>query len=276
MEEFAQLLAVSAVVTGLSHTLTKERIFAPLRERLGGMDTWLGYLVSCPYCASHYIAFVLVPLTNTYVIRVPHDWGLASDVLGWFLSSILVTFVAAFFRIAFYFVDEKQSLVRSEKELVRQEARREPSGPAPAHAVPPEGAPPRPVSAHSVSAHSVSAHSVSAGSVSAGSVSSAQPVAASVSAHGVSAHGVSPHGVSPREAPHFVPPHQAPADPRERRTESPSGPPTEPGPEPAPLPAPALHRYELEERRSGRHAGYVPPGNGSQHPDDLGDPRAPH
>lgn len=122
MDELAQLLAVSAVVTGLSHTLTKERIFAPLRERLGGMKTWFGYLVSCPYCASHYIAFVLVPLTGTYAVRVPHDWGLVADLLSWFLSSILVTFVAAFFRIVFYFVDEKQSLTRSEKELVRQEA----------------------------------------------------------------------------------------------------------------------------------------------------------
>src|SRR5690606_2608622 len=100
----------------------KERLFAPLREKLGGKDTWFGYLVSCPYCASHYIAFVLVPLTETYVIRVPHDWGVFAGVLSWFLSSILVTFIGAFLRIVFYFVDEKQSLVRSEKELVRLEA----------------------------------------------------------------------------------------------------------------------------------------------------------
>ena len=187
MEGLAQLLAVSAVVTGLSHTLTKERLFAPLRERLGGMDTWFGYLVSCPYCASHYVAFVLVPLTNTYAIRVPHDWDLAADLLSWFFSSILVTFVAAFFRIVFYFVDEKQSLVRSEKELVRQETRRERPGPEP-------GPEPGPV--------------------------------------------LEPRGESPTE---------------------PTAPPI------TPLPAPALHSYELEERRSGRHAGYVPP-----LPDDHG------
>jgi hypothetical protein len=57
------LVTVSAVVMGLSQTLTRERIFEPLRTRLGGKRTWLGYLVSCPYCASHGIAFVLVPLT---------------------------------------------------------------------------------------------------------------------------------------------------------------------------------------------------------------------
>lgn len=107
---------------GMSHTLTKERIFATLRERLGGKETWLGYLVSCPYCASHYIAFVLVPLTGTYLVRVAVDWGALSLVLDWFLSSILVTVVAAFLRIVFYFVDEKQGLTRTEKELVRKGA----------------------------------------------------------------------------------------------------------------------------------------------------------
>lgn len=126
MGDLAQLLAVSAVVTGLAHTLTKERIFAPLRKKLGGMETWLGYLISCPYCASHYIAFVLVPITETYAVQVPHEWGILSGLLSWFLSSILVTFIAALFRITFYFVDEKHNLTRSEKELVRKEVQAAP------------------------------------------------------------------------------------------------------------------------------------------------------
>jgi hypothetical protein len=40
-------------------------------------------------------------------------------VLDWFLSSILVTVVAAFLRVAFYLVDERQRLVR--KRLVAGE-----------------------------------------------------------------------------------------------------------------------------------------------------------
>jgi hypothetical protein len=121
MVDAVRLFAVSAVVMGLSHTLTKERLFAWLRNRLGDRDTNLGYLVSCPYCVSHYIAFALVPVTETYPIQIAHDWGLVSDALTWFLSSILVTVVAAFLRIIFYFVDEKQSLTRFEKEHVRHE-----------------------------------------------------------------------------------------------------------------------------------------------------------
>lgn len=121
MVNLFQLFAVSAVVMGLSQTLAKERIFAPLRERLGGKDTWFGYLVSCPYCASHYIAFALVPLTRTYAIDVAVG-GWVGGVLRWFLSSILVTVIAAFFRVIFWFVDETQGLVkrrqRSEEEEI--------------------------------------------------------------------------------------------------------------------------------------------------------------
>lgn len=120
-----QIVAVSAVTMGISHTITRERIFAPLRARLGGMDTWLGYLVSCPYCASHYVAFALVPLTGTYAIRVVPAWGPLSVALDWFLSSILVTVLAAFLRVIFYLVDYSQGLVRHEQRRVETLAERD-------------------------------------------------------------------------------------------------------------------------------------------------------
>jgi hypothetical protein len=119
--DLIRLLTVSAVVMGLSHTIAKERIFEPLRERLGGMETWAGYLVSCPYCVSHWIAFVLVPLTGAYGLRVAVDWGVASDVLDWLLSSILVTVIAAFLRVGFYFVDQSQGLIRRRQKEVEKE-----------------------------------------------------------------------------------------------------------------------------------------------------------
>ncbi len=124
MTDLFQLFAVSAVVMGISQTIAKERIGASLRERLGGKETWLGYLVSCPYCLSHYVAFALVPLTGTYPIRVVVG-GWVGTVLSWFLSSILLTVIAAFFRVIFWFVDEAQGLVRrrqrtEDEEIVRR------------------------------------------------------------------------------------------------------------------------------------------------------------
>lgn len=119
---FLRILVVGAVVMGLSHTLAREKIFAPLRDALGGMDTWFGYLVSCPYCASHYFAFALVPLTNTYAIHIAPRWHYVAPVLDWFLSSILITVVAAFLRVGFYMVDEGQRLTRQRKKLTEAEA----------------------------------------------------------------------------------------------------------------------------------------------------------
>jgi hypothetical protein len=121
LHPLVRLLLVSAVVMGLSHTIAREKIFDPLRRACGGMSTWRGYVLSCPYCASHWLAFVLVPLTGTYLIRVVPRWGSVSSALDWFLSSILVTVVAAFLRVGFYFVDEGQRLTREKKKATQAE-----------------------------------------------------------------------------------------------------------------------------------------------------------
>jgi hypothetical protein len=120
MRVYFRIFVLAAVVMGLSHTLAKERLFAPIRERLGGRETYFGYLLSCPYCNSHFLAFALVPLTGTYVVEIAPQWGVLSAIAGWFLSSIFITVMAAFLRIAFYLVDESQGLLR--REIVKTEA----------------------------------------------------------------------------------------------------------------------------------------------------------
>ena len=121
--DWGHLVAVGAVVMVISYTIAKERVFAPLRAWLGGRETWTGYLASCPFCASWWIAFVIVPVTGTMVIDVPWDWGFVATVIEWFLSSALVVTVAAFLRVAFFVVDEVQGFVRrrSRTEEVERE-----------------------------------------------------------------------------------------------------------------------------------------------------------
>ena len=121
MHGVGQLLAVSLIVMGLSHTIARERICEPLRVRLGGKETWLGYMVSCPYCVSHWIALVLVPLTGTLPVDVLPRLGPVAGVVRWLLSSILVAVLAAFFRVIFYFVDETQGLVKRRQRSVEEE-----------------------------------------------------------------------------------------------------------------------------------------------------------
>jgi hypothetical protein len=120
MYRFGQFMGLAMVVMGLSHSIARERICASLRARLGGKETWLGYLLSCPYCVSHWIAFVLVPLTGIYALDVPSG-GPAGRIIHWFVSSILVATVAAFLRVVFYFVDETQGLVRRQEKFVEQQ-----------------------------------------------------------------------------------------------------------------------------------------------------------
>jgi len=110
---------------GLSHTLAREKLFEPLRNKLGGMSTWRGYLLSCAYCASHWLAFLLVPLTGAYGIRVAPRWPVISPLLDWFLSSILVTVVAAVLRVGFYFIDEEARLARTRKQVTQTRAQDE-------------------------------------------------------------------------------------------------------------------------------------------------------
>jgi hypothetical protein len=117
-----KIFLVSAVTMGLSHTLAREKIFERLRNACGGMETWRGYLISCPYCASHWLAFVLVPLTGAYGIRVAPRWPLVSPILDWFLSAILVTVIAAVLRVGFYFIDEEGRLAKSRKRVTQVEA----------------------------------------------------------------------------------------------------------------------------------------------------------
>jgi hypothetical protein len=120
-----KIFLVSAVVMGLSHTIAREKIFEPLRARCGGMSTWRGYLLSCPYCASHWLAFVLVPLTGAYGIHLAHEWPVVTPVLDWFLSSILVTVIAAVLRVGFYFIDEEGRLAKTRKQITQAQAEQE-------------------------------------------------------------------------------------------------------------------------------------------------------
>ena len=121
MHGVGHLLSVSLVVMWLSNTIDRERICEPLRARLGGKETWLGYLVSCPYCVSHWIALALVPITGTYAVHVVPGLGPVAGLLRWLLSSILVAVLAAFFRVIFYFVDETQGLVKRRQRSVEEE-----------------------------------------------------------------------------------------------------------------------------------------------------------
>jgi hypothetical protein len=49
--------AVSMAVATISMTLSKGKVFASFREWLDERSDFLGELIHCPYCTSHWVAF---------------------------------------------------------------------------------------------------------------------------------------------------------------------------------------------------------------------------
>jgi hypothetical protein len=72
----ALYLALAAGVAAT--TITKAKAFQPLRISLKSRNAWAGYLVSCPYCTSHWLVFVLQAI---YRVRLLHAGPLALDVV---------------------------------------------------------------------------------------------------------------------------------------------------------------------------------------------------
>jgi hypothetical protein len=77
---------VSLVTMCIANTLTQEELFAGLRRAAEARSKWLGKLVECPYCVSHWLAFGLVPLFGVRLLEVPHDWGGVSAGLELFFK----------------------------------------------------------------------------------------------------------------------------------------------------------------------------------------------
>jgi hypothetical protein len=55
-----ELLLLSLATAAISLTLSKGKIFEPLREKFSQRSKWLGLLITCTYCTSHWVAFALV------------------------------------------------------------------------------------------------------------------------------------------------------------------------------------------------------------------------
>lgn len=55
-----QIIFLSLVTSAISITVTKASIFESFREWILRKSKWLGSLVSCPYCFSHWVTIGLV------------------------------------------------------------------------------------------------------------------------------------------------------------------------------------------------------------------------
>lgn len=86
-------------VATLSITLTRARIFKPVRDWLQTKDALAFKLASCPYCAAHWFSllvapFVLTPLTGVLVVDLIASWlaltGVAALFEGLLMHGLLM------------------------------------------------------------------------------------------------------------------------------------------------------------------------------------------
>lgn len=63
------LIAVSMAISSISMTVAKTKVFAPMRDWVFARNEWLGNLISCPYCLSHWLTFAAVAWYQPKIIE---------------------------------------------------------------------------------------------------------------------------------------------------------------------------------------------------------------
>lgn len=82
---------LALAIAAISMTTAKASIFRPLRLKVEDRNEWLGELVKCPYCTSHWLAFGAEAI---YQPRLVHS-GVA--LLDYALSAMAMVALATIF-----------------------------------------------------------------------------------------------------------------------------------------------------------------------------------
>lgn len=90
-DAFAQVLVMSMAVSVMSLTITRSRIFHEFREWVKSKNDYLGDLVSCFYCTSHWLA---IGFTTFYKPQILNLWIGADLVLSMFVMVAGATLVS--------------------------------------------------------------------------------------------------------------------------------------------------------------------------------------
>ncbi len=80
---------MSFVTASISFTVTKTKIFKPLREWTKKKNGFFGELVSCGYCFGHWVAFVIVAIFQS---KLFDKWW----IFDYFLTALIIAWLAAF------------------------------------------------------------------------------------------------------------------------------------------------------------------------------------
>ncbi len=83
-----QVAVLALATAAISVTISKARLFASAREWIAKRNTWLGELMSCSYCTSHWVAIALVAIYRPVLVS---QW----IIVDLFVSVFAVVAIAA-------------------------------------------------------------------------------------------------------------------------------------------------------------------------------------
>lgn len=86
-----QVAVLALATAAISATVSKARVFAFAREWIASRNTWLGELVSCSYCTSHWVAIALVAIYRPVLISQCIAVDLLVSVFGVVAISAIVS-----------------------------------------------------------------------------------------------------------------------------------------------------------------------------------------
>jgi hypothetical protein len=93
--ECLKIIILGAATGAISMTISKSKLFKPLRDLIPRRNAFLAFLddgLACPYCTSHWIAFLL---TLVYFPKpLPHTWVGVDFLVSMMVIVALASFTA--------------------------------------------------------------------------------------------------------------------------------------------------------------------------------------
>jgi len=86
--QMEKVILLSLVVASISFTVSKSKLFMPLRECAKKKMAYLGEFLSCGYCLGHWVSFGLVAI---YQPKLFNFWWL----LDYFLTALVIAWLSA-------------------------------------------------------------------------------------------------------------------------------------------------------------------------------------
>lgn len=94
-EELLKIVVLSFVVSPICLTITKTKVFKPLRTFIMSKNEWLGKLFSCPYCFGHWTSFAVVAVFRPVAVSCGFCFSI-DLVVSAFIMIAISTIISGF------------------------------------------------------------------------------------------------------------------------------------------------------------------------------------